>query len=117
MATAPLAAAAAWAVLANDVTSVAIPIAEMIPATTIAATPIGGPQSASMRSVVATTSVVIATSPMRNEASVLPTSTVCGRTGPARIRASVPARRSPNRLTMPICAEKNRNRIAIDAAK
>ena len=38
-----------------------------------------------------------------------------GPTGAARIRRSVPWRRSSNRLTSPAWAEKNRNRIAIDA--
>ena len=117
IATAEFAAPAASAVFANDVTSVAIPIAAMTPATMTAATPIGGPQSAPMSSVVATTSSVIAVTPSTNDPNVLPNRIVCGRMGPASIRASVPCRRSSNRLTMPIWAEKNRNRIAIEALK
>ena len=55
--------------------------------------------------------------PIRNEPSSLPSSTDQGGTGPARIRSSVLARRSSNRLTMPTPAEKKRNRIAIEAEK
>ena len=75
------------------------------------------PQSAPMSSVVAAMSTVIATTPRANEPSDLPARIDPGRTGPARIRARVPVRRSSNRLTTPAWAAKNRNRIDIDAAK
>ena len=66
---------------------------------------------------MATARTIIATMPSTNQPISLPTSTDPGYTGPARILPSVPWRRSSNRLTRPIWAEKNRNRIAIDAAK
>ena len=47
----------------------------------------------------------------------LPTRIVPGPTGAARIRRSVPWRRSSNTLSSPDWAEKNRNRIAIEALK
>ena len=70
-----------------------------------------------MRRVVATTRVVSAITLMANAPMSLPTSTVPGPTGPARIRRSVPRRRSSNTLSSPVWAEKNRNRMAIEALK
>ena len=94
IATAELAAPAASAVWKNDTTNVEIPIAARIPATTISATPSGGPQSALISTVVATTSTAIATTAWRNPPSSLPARTELGDTGPARIRRSVPSVRS-----------------------
>ena len=117
MATAELAAPAASTVGVNEITRAEIPMAAVIAPTTTSATPTGGPQAAPISSVVATTSTVMAAAAWRNEPSVFPASTVHGRMGPARMRPRVPRRRSSNRLTSPVWAEKNRNRTAIDAEK
>ena len=67
-----------------------------------AATPSGGPQSASISSVVATTSTVIATTAHEERGQRLAgEDESAADTGPARIRAERPERRSSNRLTMP----------------
>ena len=117
IATAELAAPATSAELVNEITSVEMPRAAITAAVQTSATPSGEPQEAPMSSVVATTRTVIASMPCTKPPRSLPPSTVHGFTGPARIRPSVPWRRSSNRLTRPICAEKNRNRMAIDAEK
>ena len=95
IATAELAAPAASAVWKNETTRVEIPVAARMPARTMIATPSGGPQSALISTVVATTSTVIETTACRKPPRSLPHSTSDARSGLARIRRSVPRSRSP----------------------
>ena len=75
---------------ANEITSAETPSAATIAPRIRATTPSGGPQSAPMSSVVATTRVSIAITLVANAPISLPTRMVPGPTGAARIREQRP---------------------------
>ena len=65
---------------------------------------------------MATAMIVMEAMPRTMLTRSFPSSTVRAEIGDASILESVPARRSPSRLTTPNCVAKKTNSTAIDAA-